>query len=61
MKIKTLTEDTFYTATPTAIQMSVHNPRAILNPFKKGFVVKPCYNYYVYVSKVSVCARIVID
>ena len=50
-----MTEDTFYTATPTAIQMAVHHPRQMLNPFKKGFTIKPCYNYFVYVSKVGSC------
>ncbi|XP_035205130.1 uncharacterized protein LOC118180098 [Stegodyphus dumicola] len=52
LKIKTATRDAFYTSTPGAIQISVHSPRVIVNPFKTGFAIKPCYNYFVYISKI---------
>nr|XP_015921176.1 uncharacterized protein LOC107449991 isoform X4 [Parasteatoda tepidariorum] len=52
IKIKTSVKDTFYTATPAVFQISIHNPRVLVNPFKKGISVKPCFNYYLYPSKV---------
>ncbi|GFT98452.1 uncharacterized protein NPIL_547601 [Nephila pilipes] len=51
LKIKTEVSDTFYTSTPSAIQISVHNPRNYVNPFKKGISIKPCYNYNLFISK----------
>ncbi|CAL1262861.1 unnamed protein product, partial [Larinioides sclopetarius] len=38
-------------STPSAIQVSVHGSRVILNPFKKGISLKPCYNYNLFLSK----------
>ncbi|GIY05821.1 uncharacterized protein CDAR_316141 [Caerostris darwini] len=51
IKLRTETSDTFYTSTPSAIQMSVHNSRDYLNPFKKGISLKPCFNYNMFISK----------
>ncbi|KAF8781477.1 hypothetical protein HNY73_011868 [Argiope bruennichi] len=51
LKVKTETVDTFYTSTPSAIQISVHNSRVTMNPFKKGISLKPCYNYNLFISK----------
>ncbi|GFY65866.1 uncharacterized protein TNIN_102021 [Trichonephila inaurata madagascariensis] len=51
LKLKTEVSDTFYTSTPSSIQISVHNPRNTVNPFKKGISIKPCYNYNLFISK----------
>ncbi|KAG8197255.1 hypothetical protein JTE90_007505 [Oedothorax gibbosus] len=52
IKINTVIQDTFYTSAPSAFQIAVHSPRATVNPFKRGHSIKPCYNYYFYISKV---------
>ncbi|XP_054709843.1 degenerin mec-4-like [Uloborus diversus] len=51
LTVKVSARDRFYTNTPTAIQMSVHNPRVTLNPFKKGFTLRACSNYLIHAKK----------
>ncbi|GFT32066.1 uncharacterized protein NPIL_479891 [Nephila pilipes] len=41
----------FYTGTPFALQIALHNPYSLVNPFMNGFSLKPCSNYYVFPSK----------
>ncbi|GBM83585.1 hypothetical protein AVEN_99446-1 [Araneus ventricosus] len=41
----------FYTGTPFALQISLHSPYSLVNPFLNGFSLKPCSNYYVFPSK----------
>nr|XP_042905403.1 acid-sensing ion channel 2-like [Parasteatoda tepidariorum] len=41
----------FYTGSPFALQVCLHSPYGILNPFYNGFAVKPGYNYLVFPSK----------
>ncbi|GIY78729.1 uncharacterized protein CDAR_116851 [Caerostris darwini] len=41
----------FYTGTPFSIQIALHNPYSLVNPFMNGFSLKPCSNYYIFPSK----------
>ncbi|KAF8781479.1 hypothetical protein HNY73_011870 [Argiope bruennichi] len=41
----------FYTGTPFALQISLHSPYSLVNPFLNGFSLKPCSNYYVFPAK----------
>ncbi|GFV64564.1 transposable element Tc1 transposase [Trichonephila clavipes] len=41
----------FYTGTPFALQIALHSPYSLVNPFMNGFSLKPCSNYHVFPSK----------
>ncbi|GFQ99727.1 uncharacterized protein TNCT_468501 [Trichonephila clavata] len=41
----------FYTGTPFALQIAIHSPYSLVNPFMNGFSLKPCSNYHVFPSK----------
>lgn len=34
--------------------MALHSPYSILNPFRNGFSINPCSNYYIFPSKVRI-------
>lgn len=53
MKAERVHSGQFYPGTPFALQMALHSPYAILNPFTEGFSIDPCSSYYIYPSKVS--------
>ncbi|GIY48865.1 uncharacterized protein CDAR_61 [Caerostris darwini] len=43
--------DHFYFSTPYVIQMAVHSPFMIVNPFTEGFSIQPCTTYKMYLRK----------
>ncbi|KAG8197252.1 hypothetical protein JTE90_007504 [Oedothorax gibbosus] len=48
MKSERYQTNQFYTGTPYAIQVAIHSPYMLINPFMNGFSIKPCSNYYIF-------------
>ncbi|KAF8782010.1 hypothetical protein HNY73_012345 [Argiope bruennichi] len=51
MLLKTDESQNFYLSTPNVIQMAVHSPFMMVNPFTEGFSVQSCSTYKMYLDK----------
>ncbi|GFY36192.1 hypothetical protein TNCV_4845641 [Trichonephila clavipes] len=49
--LKTTMNENFYLSTPNAIQMAVHSPFMMVNPFTDGFSIRPCTTYKMQLQK----------
>ncbi|GFY51215.1 uncharacterized protein TNIN_410311 [Trichonephila inaurata madagascariensis] len=51
--LKTTMNENFYLSTPNAIQMAVHSPFMMVNPFTDGFSIRPCTTYKMQLQKIE--------
>ncbi|CAL1266586.1 unnamed protein product, partial [Larinioides sclopetarius] len=51
MVLNTYENQNFYLSTPNVIQMAVHSPFMMVNPFTEGFSVRSGSTYKMYLEK----------
>ncbi|GFQ89586.1 uncharacterized protein TNCT_131611 [Trichonephila clavata] len=53
ISLMTSSKDNFYLSTPNVIQMAVHSPFMMVNPFIEGFSIRPCTTYKMQLHKIE--------